>query len=190
MSGVKVVRQRIEVGAGARRRPEERLALRFPGLAALFSRVVYRSPPESRLRRAIVRHVVRTGFEAVNRGDFEAAFALYHPDVEVTEPPEIVELGLDPVSRGRAGRIHVQQRWQGEWGEIRFEPYEVLDVGDQLLVTGRMRGRGAGSGATFDSELANLFTLSGGRVIRERMFLDRAKALEALGLSEEAFRLG
>jgi ketosteroid isomerase-like protein len=132
----------------------------------------------------MVRRVVRLGFEAINREDFDAAFVLYHPHIEVFEPPEVVELGLDPVSRGRPGRIDVQRRWHAEWRDLRLEPEEVADLGDCLLVVSRMKGSGQGSGAAFDNDFANVVMLSGGRVIREEMFLDRAKALEAVGLSE------
>jgi ketosteroid isomerase-like protein len=127
---------------------------------------------------------VQRGFEAINRGDFESAFALYHPGIEVIEPPEVVKLGLDPVSRGREGRIRVQQRWHAEWDELRFEPEELTDLGDRLLVVARMKGRGLNSGAAFDNDFANLLTLRDGRVIREQMFLDRAKAIEAAGAEE------
>jgi ketosteroid isomerase-like protein len=124
---------------------------------------------------------VQLGFEAINRGDFESAFALYDPEIEVIEPPEVVKLGLDPVSRGREGRIRVQQRWHAEWDELRFEPEELTDLGDRLLVVSRMKGRGLNSGAAFDNDFANLLTLRDGRVIREQIFLDRAKAIEAAG---------
>src|SRR2546425_2810202 len=122
---VEIVRQPIAVQAASRRRLEERLGLRFPRALALLSRAVSRLRPRSRLRRATVHRLVRLGFEAINRGDFEAAFALYHSDIEVIEPPEVVKLGLDAVSRGREGRIRVQQRWHAEWGELRFEPEEL-----------------------------------------------------------------
>lgn len=181
---VEAVRQPIAVQVGSRRRSEERLALRFRGASALLAAAVFRSRPHSRLRRAVIRHALRLAFEAINRGDFEAAFAFCHPDIEVIEPPEVMKLGLDPVSRGRAGRIHVQRRWHAEWGELRFEPDELFDLGDRLLVTARMKGSGLASGAAFDSDFADLLTLSAGRVVREEMFLDRAKALEAVGLGE------
>jgi len=181
---VEVVRQSIAVSARSRRRLEERLALRFPGVLALLAQAVFRSRPHSRLRRAVVRHVVRLGFEAINRGDFEAAFAAYHPDIEVIEPPQVVKLGLDPVSRGRAERIHVQRRWHAEWSELQFEPDELFDLGNRLLVTARMKGSGLSSEAAFDNDFANLVTLSAGRAVREELFLDRAEALEAVGLRE------
>jgi ketosteroid isomerase-like protein len=181
---VEVVRQRIAVKAGTRRSIEERLALRFQGVVALFASAISRSRPHSPLRRALLRHGVRLGFEALNRSDFEAAFAFHDPGIEVIEPPEVVKLGLDPVSRARAGRIHVQRRWHAEWGELRFEPDELFDLGDRLLVTARMKGSGISSGAAYNNDFANLLTLSGGRGIREEMFLDRGKALEAVGMWE------
>jgi len=125
---MEVVRQPVAVRAGSHRRWQERFALRFPRIVAFFAAAVFRSRPHSRLRSAVVCHVVRLGFEAINREDFEAAFALYHPDIEVIEPPEVIKLGLDPLSRGRAGRIRVQRRWHAEWGELRFEPDEILDL--------------------------------------------------------------
>src|SRR5437660_12837635 len=103
-----IVRQPIAVGVQSRRRLEERLALRFPRALARMSRAVLRLRPRSRLRHAMLRRVTQLGFEAINRGDFEAAFALYHPEIEVIEPAEGVGLGLDPVPRGREGRIRVQ----------------------------------------------------------------------------------
>ncbi len=177
-----MIRQRVTVGTSARRRLEERVTLLAPSAGGLLARVVFRADPRSRLRRAAVRHAVRIGFEAVNRGDFEAAFAFYDPDIEVTEPPQVVKLGLDPVSRGRAGRAEVQRRWHAEWGELQIEPDEVLDLGDRLLVLGRMKGTGLASGVAFDDPIANLLTLRDGRVVRDEIFLDHGEALAAAGL--------
>jgi ketosteroid isomerase-like protein len=132
----------------------------------------------------VIRRVVCLAVEATNREDFEAAFAFHHPEVEVIEPPDVVKLGLDPVSRGREGRIRVQRRWNAEWDGLRIEPEHVTDLGDRLLVVSRMKGSGLKSGASFDSDLANLVELSAGRPIREQIFLDRAEAFEAAGLRE------
>jgi ketosteroid isomerase-like protein len=40
------------------------------------------------------------------------------------------------------------------------------------------------AGARGDSDYADLFTLSAGRVIREQTYFDRAEALQAVGLRE------
>jgi hypothetical protein len=63
-----IVRQPVTVRSRSRRRLEERLALRLPGLVALLSRAVARLSPRSRLRRGAFRRGARLAFEAVNRG--------------------------------------------------------------------------------------------------------------------------
>jgi ketosteroid isomerase-like protein len=180
---VEIVRQPISLGAHSRRRLEERLALRFPRVLALGANAAWRFRPSSRLRRALLRHSVRLGFEASNRGDHEATFILYHADCESIVPAQLASLG-EPGTRGREERIRWQRRWSAEWGEFRFEPKEVIDLGDRQLVVGHIRGSGSSSGAAVDSEWAALFTSSAGRVFREQVFLDHGEALEAAGLSE------
>jgi ketosteroid isomerase-like protein len=110
------------------------------------------------------------------------AFALYHPDHETMAPPGHVAVGFDPVYRGRDERVRLQQRWRAEWGEFRYEPEEIIDLGDRALVIGRVKGSGLSSGAAVDSDWAMLYTSSGGQVIRDQIFLDRGEALEAAGL--------
>jgi ketosteroid isomerase-like protein len=181
---VEIVRQPIAVRAQSRRRLEERLGLRFPRALSFLARMVWQLPPRSRLRQAIIRRAVRLGTEATNRGDYEATFTLFHPDIELIPAPEQVGLGQDPLYRGRAERLRFQRRWSAEWGEFQFEPEEIVDLGSRLLLVGRIEASGLSSGAAVDSEWATLFTISAGRVIREQPFFDRAKALQAAGLRE------
>ena len=181
---VEIVRQPVVIGAQSRRRLEERLAVRFPAALALVSRLVLRLPPRSRLRQALIRRSVRSGFEALNRGDYELPFAFYDPEGELITPPQLVGLGFDPLYHGRGQRIAFQRKWIAEWGEFRFEPKEIIDLGDRVLLVGRIKGSGPSSGAAFDDQWANLLTVSAGRIVTERAFFDHAEALEAAGLSE------
>ena len=181
-----VVRQPVVARSHSRRRLEERLGLRFPAAFALMSRAVWRLPPGSRLRQAMLRRTVQLGNAAINRGDYEAAFGTYDAHVELIVPRQFLTLGFDALYRGRAERIDFQRRWTAEWGDVRFETEEIIDLGDgRVLVISRMKGSGLGSGATVDNEWANIFTLSAGRVIREQAFADHAEALEAAGLREK-----
>ena len=181
---VEVIRQPIALKARPRRGLEERIYLRFPSVVKFVTRALWRLPPRSWPRRAVLLRASRSGFDATNRGDFESSFMLYHPDVEHITPPNLVELGFDPVYRGREARFEFQRRWSAEWGELRFEPEEMLDLGDRLLFVGRVKGSGLSSGAGFESDWAVLYTISAGQVIREQPFFDRREALEAAGLSE------
>jgi ketosteroid isomerase-like protein len=183
MSG-EVVREPIALKGRSTRGLEERLALRFPRVAALLARAVWRLPQGSRLRRALLRRVVTLGWEAMNRVDLEFGLAFYHPDVESIFDPRAQTLGFEN-SRGREVRLRALAQIYAEFREMHFHPDELIDLGeDRLLVTGRMKGTGLRSGAPFDMEWANLWTISGGRVVRDQQFGDRAEALEAAGLSK------
>jgi ketosteroid isomerase-like protein len=131
-----------------------------------------------------MRRAVQLALEATNRGDFEAAFALFHPHIELIAAGTFITLGYDPVYRGREERIRFQERWHADWGEFRFEPEEVIDLGDRVLLVGRVKGSGLSSGVAVDNHWTDVLTISAGRVIREQVFFDRAEALEAAGLSE------
>jgi ketosteroid isomerase-like protein len=182
---IQAVRQPISVRAKSHRGLEERLALRFPRLLAVVNRAVLRLPQRSRLRQATIGHFVRLAVESVNRGDYEATFALHDPDVELNSPPDMIGLGEASVTRGRVARVEFQREWTAQWGGMRFEPEELVTISDgRVLVIGRMRGSGLSSGAAFDSEWANLLTFFDGRIIREQVFRAHAEALEAAGLSE------
>jgi ketosteroid isomerase-like protein len=180
-----VVRQPLPLRPQTRRRLEERLGLRFPGVVAVLVESVLRLPASSRLRQAFVRRAAQLGFEALNRRDVEAAFVLYHPEVELNLPKEFVGLGLDPPSRGRKERVAFERTWNAQWGQVQYEFQEIIDVADgRVLLLGRFEGTGPISGAGFGNEFAEIFTFSGGHVIREDAFSDHAEALEAVGLSE------
>jgi hypothetical protein len=181
---VEVVRQTIALEDHPRRRWEERLGLRFPPALALVASAVLHLPQRSRLRQTLVRRAVRFCFEANNRRDFEAAFMLYHPDGESVYFPQAASLGLEPRTRGLPDRLRTQRDWSAEWGMLRFEIDELIDLRDQILVLTHLVGRGLSSGAAVGTECDFLFTISDGRVIHEQVFLHHAEALEAAGLRE------
>jgi ketosteroid isomerase-like protein len=75
--------------------------------------------------------------------------------------------------------------WLEAFSDIRWEPEEILDLGDRFLVTARQSGTGSGSGVAVSAPVFQLFTLRDGLVLRQEDFRDRAKALEAAGVGVE-----
>ena len=181
---VEMVRQPLALKRRSTRGAEERLAVRFPRVLAFLSRAIWRLPQRSRLRRAVLRRAVERGWEGMNRVDLEVGLVLYHDDVESVFDPGFVALGFAN-TRGREERRRMLMKVYEETREFRFEPEELIDLGDdRLLVIGRMKGSGLSSGAPFDSEWANLVTISAGLVIRDQVFRSHREALEAAGLSK------
>ena len=133
----------------------------------------------------MVSRAARLAFEAVNRRDYAVAFLIYRDDAETIYPSEFAALGVGGTStRGRMERIDVQRRWDTDWGDFRNEIEEVIDLGDRGLILGPMVGTGMSSGASVDREVAYLWTIAAGLVIREQVYLNHREALEAAGLSD------
>ena len=119
-------------------------------------------------------------------GNYEAVFARLDADIEWFGPPDISASG-EPgsgLSRGHEGVRRSLARWIGEWDEFSFELRQLIDSGDEVLAEGWQRGRGKISGVEIHEEIFSVWTVRGGQAVRQRMFRDRAQALEAAGLSE------
>jgi uncharacterized protein len=126
--------------------------------------------------------VVRRLFRAFDRADYGATLEALDPKIEWQVPPGIA-IGQE-VYRGREDVRRGFTEWLGVWDTYRFEPEEMLDHGDHVVVGGMQIGRGRGSGVEVRLPTFSVFTLRDGKVTRHRSFRDRAEALEAAGLSE------
>jgi hypothetical protein len=85
-----------------------------------------------------------------------------------------------PVEVARGART----AWLDAFEDIRWDPEEILDLGDKLLVRTQQSGHGSGSGVAVSRPVFQLFTFRRALVVRQEDFLDRSKALEAAGLRE------
>ena len=70
------------------------------------------------------------------------------------------------------------------WEDGRYEPEEFIDAGDFVVVALRVRARRRDIRVPVDVSLYHVFEMREGRIQRGTAYLDRAEALEAVGLSE------
>jgi ketosteroid isomerase-like protein len=71
-----------------------------------------------------------------------------------------------------------------EFDGIRLEAQELIDAGEQVVVTWRIHGREKLSGAHVETTLTSVSLLCDGKIIRVRNYSDKTQALEAVGLRE------
>jgi ketosteroid isomerase-like protein len=129
--------------------------------------------------------VARRAIDAYNRRDFDGAFAeLLTPDLEFY--PGTARALDEGVYRGREGaeRFVVETSENWEEGPLQSIPEEFRDLGDRVLVLGRLKGRGRSSGAPVDQPYVSILDFRGDRIWRNRVYLDHAEGLRAAGLSE------
>jgi ketosteroid isomerase-like protein len=115
---------------------------------------------------------MREGYEAFNRGDFDAAARWIHP--------EIVWHRAADFERAMEGRDAVRQSMDPS--VFQRQQSEVLGmeaIGDSVLVDTVFHATGAGSGIELDQEGYHLWTMRDGMAARFEFFLDRDEALRA-----------
>jgi ketosteroid isomerase-like protein len=131
--------------------------------------------------------VVRRAFEAFNRGGVDACISegVWSPEIIWDATPSgIPGLGV------YRGHEEVKTLFEDDWfNAFPFEEWaveleEVIDAQGRVIAMSRQHGRGASSGAVAELEIAQINTLRDGQIVRIDNYLDRAKALEAAGLSE------
>jgi ketosteroid isomerase-like protein len=161
-----------------------RILARFPALFPRLLAAWARLPRHSRLRRAMLVRLVRQGYAAANRRDFDVTIRGYDPDCYEYSP--IVALpDSDPVYYGHDGFHKFWRQLLEAFDDVRLDPKEMLDLGDRVLVTTKMSAHGTGSGVSINQQLFQLMTFRRGLIVRQVDFQDRAQALEAAGLSEQ-----
>jgi ketosteroid isomerase-like protein len=120
--------------------------------------------------------------DAFNRRDLAAYLALTDPEIEFT-PYEVRVQGSEPY-RGHAG---VRTWWEESFGvfpNLSSEAYDVRHFGDRTLVHGRLRARGAGSGASIERPMWLVIEWRHKKVVWWSSYESEEEALEAVELSE------
>lgn len=182
--GVRIALRPLSERASKRRSLDERLFVRFPALYRPLANALMRLPPRSRLRRLMLARRVSRAYAAANRQDFDSVLvgwdsgSEYHPSTDLM-PPD-----LEPAFYGHDGYLQLWRYWLDAFEDIRWEPEEILDLGDRILVSTQQRGRGSGSGVAVSEPVFQLFKFRRGLVVRQEDFPDRSRALEGAGMSD------
>ena len=126
---------------------------------------------------------VRAVYTGINQNDIPAASALFHPEIERTEPPGFPSSGI---YRGlEAVRAHFSKA-RDTWAEGTCEPERLIVSGDNVVALVHVRVRLKGSPDWIDARVADVFTLHDGRITRMRTFGDPDEAIEWAGAADNS----
>jgi ketosteroid isomerase-like protein len=125
--------------------------------------------------------IVRRAYDAYERDGLDGLMRYLHPEIEWTTTGAFIEAatyrGHEGVRRYLGSMLH-------EFEDARNEPEELIDAGDQVVVSARISGRGKLSGAPVELTLTSVGSLRDGMIVRIRNYPNKAEALEAVGLRE------
>jgi ketosteroid isomerase-like protein len=125
--------------------------------------------------------IVQQATAAFSSGDADAFTELTTPNVEWKVGLAAVE---GEVFRGPEGVKAYFDRLSSAWSEFRFLAEQVRDLGDTIVVLGRLRGIGRGGRVPVEPPVGAVWDLRRGKIWRLRAYLDHVEALKAVGLEE------
>jgi ketosteroid isomerase-like protein len=126
--------------------------------------------------------LVLGGFRLFKPDDLKDWEALWHPESQATASEGWPEKGP---FHGRQEIMRQVARLFAEWSEYHFDQLEVAaGSGDWVLLTWRLRTRGAVSGIETDFAQATAYRVQEGKIVEAHFRRDLAAALEAAGLSD------
>ena len=124
--------------------------------------------------------------ESGDFGEFAAATEeLIYPEFVLRTPEDspFPEAGTGEW-RGRGGFLRFVAGQAESFEAMSLEPEEFIDAGDKVVVPLRFGGRARYTGIEVKFAVVHVATLREGKLARLDIFMDRAEALEAAGLSE------
>jgi ketosteroid isomerase-like protein len=128
----------------------------------------------------LVRHIT----DVMDADGFKAALPVFleaaRPDIEWQEDPAW------PGAASYQGIEQVRQVILDRMDTLDFDQQteDLIEVDDKVLALVRWTGRGKTSGAQGEIAMTMVWTLRDGAVARLEFFLNRARALEAVGLRD------
>ena len=125
--------------------------------------------------------IVRRAVEAYEREGLDGSMRYYAPEIEWSTTDESIERAT---YRGHDGVRRFFGSFDDEFDDLRFDVEELIDAGEQVVLTLRVGGRGKASGAPVEGTMSVVCSLRDGMVYRVRNYAEKAQALEAAGLRE------
>ncbi|HEX8854061.1 MAG TPA: nuclear transport factor 2 family protein, partial [Thermoleophilaceae bacterium] len=123
------------------------------------------------------REILDFGFDAFNRGDFEAAVRYFHPGIVWRDPAEV------PDASEHHGPDQVRALWDSfseQWTGMRMDPVEFQEDGERTLVRVHFSGAGRESGAPMELEFFQVWTIRDLQARQVDSFMSRDLAERAL----------
>jgi ketosteroid isomerase-like protein len=126
--------------------------------------------------------VVRELYDRFRPGDVTSAIELLSEDFVGEVPPS---MSAEPdVYEGHEGALRYMRGFEGLMEDVRFEPLEMFEHGERVIVVVRLVGRGATSGIEVDQHVVVLHELENGKVKRMDAYPDLDAARDAAGAPE------
>jgi ketosteroid isomerase-like protein len=124
---------------------------------------------------------MRRAFEAWAEGDLQTVEKFVDPSFEIED--RILPEG-SPSERGVEAIVANTARVREVFGDATWEPREIVELGDRILVRVHFEGSGQSTRLQTDTDVGQIFTLRNGRAVKLDVFRSWSEARAAAGLED------
>jgi ketosteroid isomerase-like protein len=127
-----------------------------------------------------IYELMNTRFAALKAGDMDDLVAFFDPDVVI----QTVDAPDPETYHGHDG----VRRWfndaYGPWAAVHVEAEDIRESGQWTVALLHVSLRGEASGVELELPVAVFHQFRAGKIVRDRIYLDRDEGLEAFALKE------
>src|SRR5262249_21282348 len=124
---------------------------------------------------------LRAYYAAINRNDLPAAFQIFDPEIEWTEPEGFPESATRYGSAALTAHITKQR---GNWAEGGCEPERLVVSGDRVISVVHVNVRQKNRTEWNDGRIGEVYTFRDGKIVHGRLFMEPEEAFEWSGIAD------
>ena len=130
--------------------------------------------------------IVRGGYEAFAKGDVPTVLGLFDPKIEWNEAEHVIYWqggayhGPQEIVDGVFARI------PNDFDGFQIEIRRMVASGDTVLVEARYRGTAKATGKPLDAQVAHVWDLRGGKVVRLQQYTDTWQFAQVTGITPKS----
>ena len=127
-----------------------------------------------------IYELLNTRFAALKDGEVDDLLAFFDPEVVI----ELVDAPDPGTYHGHDGVRSWFNDVYGPWAAVHVEAEDIKESGQWTVALLHVSLRGEASGVELELPIAAFHQFRGGKIVRDRIYLDRDEGLEAFGLKE------
>ena len=125
--------------------------------------------------------MLNTRFADLKAGDLDDLVAFFDPEVVI----EMVDAPDPDTYHGHDGVRRWFDSTYGPWAAVHIEAEDIKEAGEWTVALLNVTLRGEASGVELELSIAIFHQFRAGRIVRDRIYLDRDEGLQAFGLSQQ-----
>ncbi|MBI2219330.1 MAG: nuclear transport factor 2 family protein [Candidatus Rokubacteria bacterium] len=130
--------------------------------------------------------LMKNGYEAFAKGDIQTVLALLDDKVEWNEAEHVTFWTGGPMIGPQAVLRDVFSRIPQEFDGFRIEIARMLSCGDSVLVQARYRGTAKATGKRLDAQVAHVWDLREGKIVRFQQYTDTWQFAQVTGVTPKS----